>query len=112
MVASTASEVVRFLNALAAGELVTAASWQEMNEGVEVPGASEPWVEPRYGLGLMIDEASPWGLLVGHGGEGPGTMGIAVHLPKKRATVCLLINAEEQAKTHELEWRLLRDLAG
>ena len=27
---------------------------------------------PAYGLGLMLDAASPYGLTAGHGGGGPG----------------------------------------
>ena len=36
--------------------------------GFDAPG----FVRPSYGLGLMTDPGFPGGLLIGHGGGGPG----------------------------------------
>ncbi|MEZ5726706.1 MAG: hypothetical protein R3E48_01065 [Burkholderiaceae bacterium] len=39
------------------------------------------YVEPGYGLGLMIDRGWPHGGLYAHGGDGPGFNTWAMHLP-------------------------------
>ena len=100
VIASTASDVARFLDALFAGRLVTKASLAEMTRltRVPVPGsqadpATRPyeWREPSYGLGLMVDPAAPWGPIYGHNGGGPGYSASAFHAPELTgATVCVL----------------------
>ena len=89
VVASTASDVVRFLDALFRGELLSRQSLARMTELVVVP--PDPAVasseqdphsrrgRPSYGLGLMGDPASPWGLVVGHNGGGPCYSASAFH---------------------------------
>jgi D-alanyl-D-alanine carboxypeptidase len=81
VVASTASDVVRFLDGLFRGELLSRDALARMTE--LVPVSTDPPVDssgedlpsrygkPSYGLGLMGDPASPWGLVVGHNGGGP-----------------------------------------
>ena len=81
VVATTASELVRFLDGLFRGELLSRHSLARMTELVPVPtdpseassGQELPSRrgKPSYGLGLMGDPASPWGLVVGHNGGGP-----------------------------------------
>lgn len=100
VIASTASDVARFLDALFAGRLVTQASLAEMTRltRVPVPGsqadpATRPyeWREPSYGLGLMADLAAPWGPIYGHNGGGPGYAASVFHAPELNgATVCVL----------------------
>jgi D-alanyl-D-alanine carboxypeptidase len=66
---STAADQRRFWTALAAGELCDLAVLTESVEiGFDVPG----FVRPSYGLGVMTDPGRPDGLLIGHGGGGPG----------------------------------------
>lgn len=73
LVASTAAETARFLFALLGGALLSPASLGAMLTPVRVPIASHPlFREPSYGLGVMIDPAAEGGILVGHGGGGPG----------------------------------------
>ena len=43
-----------------------------MLEPTLVPGDYAPFRQPAYGLGVMIDALSPYGLVAGHGGGGPG----------------------------------------
>lgn len=73
LVGSTAAETARFLFALLGGALLTPASIAAMLTPVRVPIANHPlFREPSYGLGLMLDPAADGGILVGHGGGGPG----------------------------------------
>jgi D-alanyl-D-alanine carboxypeptidase len=66
---STAADQRRFWTALAAGELCDLAVLTESVEiGFDAPG----FVHPSYGLGVMTDPGHPGGLLIGHGGGGPG----------------------------------------
>ena len=67
--ASTSGDQRRFWTALAAGELCDLASLTDSVEiGFEAPG----FVRPSYGLGVMTDPGRSDGLLIGHGGGGPG----------------------------------------
>ena len=67
--ASTAADQRRFWTALAAGELCDLAVLTKSVEiGFEAPG----FIRPSYGLGVMTDPGHPRGLLIGHGGGGPG----------------------------------------
>jgi D-alanyl-D-alanine carboxypeptidase len=101
VVASTASDVARFLDALFRGALLSPASLAEMTTLVAVPvdpsdrspasDARPRWTTPSYGLGLMGDPASPWGLVVGHNGGGPCYSASAFHaFALGGATVCAM----------------------
>jgi D-alanyl-D-alanine carboxypeptidase len=89
VVASTASDVVRFLDGLFRGDVLSRQSLALMTELVAVPtepldASSEQappsrYRRPSYGLGLMGDPASPWGLIVGHNGGGPCYSASAFH---------------------------------
>jgi len=45
------------------------------------PLPSRPFVAPTYGLGLMIDLQSPFGRMVGHTGQGPGSTAAVYSFP-------------------------------
>src|SRR5262249_24106993 len=91
VVASTPSETARFFDALFCRGLVSPESLQEMTKLVPLPVdplvrpvATEPPPrrgKPSYGLGIMGDPESPWGLLWGHNGGGPGYRTSAFHAP-------------------------------
>ena len=67
--ASTHADQHRFWAALASGELCDLAVLTDAVEiGFDAPG----FVRPSYGLGVMTDPGWPGGLLIGHGGGGPG----------------------------------------
>ena len=73
LVASTAAETARFLHALLNGSLLAPPSLAAMLTPVRVPVAGHPvFRQPCYGLGVMLDPEAEGGLLVGHGGGGPG----------------------------------------
>ena len=56
-------------------------SFRVTSEAVRVPSEHPLFREPSYGLGLMLDPGSPYGLLAGHGGGGPGYSAGALVLP-------------------------------
>jgi D-alanyl-D-alanine carboxypeptidase len=107
VVASTPSEIARFFDALFCAHLVSSQSLQEMTTLVPVPErAVEPplrWGKPSYGLGIMGDPASSWGLLWGHNGGGPGYRASAFHAPDLGGvSVCAMCALEEDSKAEEL----------
>ncbi len=72
-VAATALDLVRFFDGLLSGALVTEpALVNEMLLEAPVEEDHRWMVKPAYGLGLMIDPASPYGAVAGHTGGGPG----------------------------------------
>jgi D-alanyl-D-alanine carboxypeptidase len=106
VIASTASELVRLLDGLFRGELLSRSSLDQMMEWVPVP--NEPsrvsskqsgaprWRRPSYGLGVMADPLSPWGLVVGHNGGGPCYSASAFHARNLAgASVCAMGAIEE-----------------
>jgi hypothetical protein len=59
--------------------------------------------EPGYGLGLMGDPASPWGLLVGHSGGGPCYSASAFHaFDLGGLSVCVMGAIEENFSAEEI----------
>ncbi|MGH0034671.1 MAG: serine hydrolase [Myxococcota bacterium] len=112
-VTSTASEIARFLQGLFAGRLVSESSLEAMTTAVPVPEAPPQWEQPGYGLGLMLDRASPWGRLAGHGGGGPGYHSAAFRAsgPDGRGVaVCALCASERDGQAEDLV-RATLDLA-
>ncbi|MEZ4675397.1 MAG: serine hydrolase domain-containing protein [Caldilineaceae bacterium] len=113
VVASPPSEIARFYHALFGGQLLTAASLQEMTTLIRVPGEHRLWGEPSYGLGIMGDPASPVGLLWGHNGGGPGYSASAFHAPNlngRAVTVCVMSASEGGFAVEEVVVDLLKRL--
>lgn len=122
VVASTASELVRFLDGLFRGELLSRRSLAQMTELVVVPmdpsedsSAQDPpsrLGQPSYGLGLMGDPASPWGLTVGHNGGGPCYSASAFHaFDLGGASVCAMGAIEEGFDAEGVVFDVLDHLA-
>lgn len=123
VIASTPSEMVLFFNHLFAGRLLPQHGLEEMKVLVPVPTAvsspSEPlrWIKPGYGLGLMGDSASPWGLLFGHNGGGPGYSASAFHAPELGGmTVCAMGAIEQGFQAEDIvfsvfDWFASEDFA-
>jgi D-alanyl-D-alanine carboxypeptidase len=122
VVASTASDLVRFLDGLFRGELLSRHSLAKITELVSVPtdpaasAERDPpsrWGRPSYGLGLMGDPASPWGLIVGHNGGGPCYSASAFHaFDLGGASVCAMGAIEESFIAENLVFDVLDHLAG
>lgn len=98
VVASTASDIVRFYEGLFTGVVVPPALLDEMRTVVRAATPStQRFVSPSYGLGLIADLASPYGPLYGHSGGGPGYTSAALHVIPPRGepvTVAVLSNTE------------------
>ena len=113
VIASTASDIVRFLDSLFQGRLLSRRSLEEMTKLVRVPmdpDASAAWsrsplrtTTPSYGLGLMADPASPWVLLLGHIGGGPCFCASAFHAADLGGiSVCAMGAIEEGFSAEEV----------
>lgn len=122
VIASTASDLARFLDALFRGELLSPQSLASMTELVAVPpdraGASSGHDRhprrgrPSYGLGLMGDPASPWGRVVGHNGGGPCYSASAFHaFDLGGASVCAMGAIEEGFSAEGVVFDVLDQLA-
>jgi D-alanyl-D-alanine carboxypeptidase len=114
VIASTASEVSTFLQALFSGRLLQPDSMAAMVEAVPVRQAGGRWQRPGYGLGLMIDQAMPMGLVRGHNGGGPGYSGSAFGAWREgvlQATVTALVGGG-QGDAEALTFQALASLAG
>jgi D-alanyl-D-alanine carboxypeptidase len=121
VVASTASDLVSFVDGLFRGMLLSRKSLDEMTRLVPVPADPGPPPEqnvrvrrgtPSYGLGLMGDPTSPWGLVVGHNGGGPCYSASVFHaVDLDGATVCAMGAIEDDFSAEELVFDVLDDLA-
>jgi D-alanyl-D-alanine carboxypeptidase len=84
VVISTAGELARFFESHSEGALLSAAMMEAMAEPQIVPVTHPFFTQPAYGLGLMLDPQSPYGLVAGHGGGGPGYATAAFRFPNVR----------------------------
>ncbi len=94
---TTALDAARSLDALFAGAIVPPALVAELARPVHTFDDHPIFRQPAYGLGLMLDLASPWGVLAGHAGEGPGYSTAAFRFPDlggRPATIAALANGE------------------
>ncbi len=67
---------------MTAGELCDLA---RLTESVEIGFDAPGFVRPSYGIGLMTDPGWEDGLLVGHGGGGPGYAAACFALVRERS---------------------------
>jgi D-alanyl-D-alanine carboxypeptidase len=76
-------DVVQFMHRLFTGALLPPPLLAAMRErrSVEAVLTGRPWLTAGYGLGLMMDIASPHGLCIGHSGQGPASVSAAYHFP-------------------------------
>jgi CubicO group peptidase (beta-lactamase class C family) len=79
----TPIEAALFLHRLMTGDLVSGGFLADMRAPYALGGPVEgrPWRTAGYGLGLMVDVASPRGRCIGHTGGGPGSVAAAYHFP-------------------------------
>jgi D-alanyl-D-alanine carboxypeptidase len=77
------SDVTRFMHGLFTGMLLPLPLRNEMckRHPIEVDLPDRPWRTKGYGLGVMMDIASPHGLCIGHSGQGPDSVSAAYHFP-------------------------------
>jgi D-alanyl-D-alanine carboxypeptidase len=115
-VAGTASDTVRFLDALAGGRVVLPSTLDQMTDLSPVPPSHVPvggieWVTPSYGLGLMGDPDGPLGPIWGHNGGGPGYTSGAFHALDAGASACALCAREDPFLAELLVWDALSTLS-
>jgi hypothetical protein len=73
--------------------------------GFDAPG----FVRPSYGLGLMTDAGWPGGLLIGHGGGGPGYAAAAFAVVRDESRrVEILLSGDEGEDVQAAALRRLR----
>ena len=107
---STASDQRRFWTALAAGEVCDLAVLTDSVEiGFEAPG----FVRPSYGLGVMTDPGRTDGLLIGHGGGGPGYAAACFALVRERddPLVAIELSGDERVDVQAEALDVLRERA-
>jgi CubicO group peptidase (beta-lactamase class C family) len=106
----TPAEAALFLHRLLADRLLPPGLLEIMCQphplGGPVPG--RPWRTAGYGLGLMIDVASPRGRCLGHTGQGPGSTSAAYHFPDldPPATAAAFAPVEDQAVVEEVVMKI------
>lgn len=109
LVGATASDVARLFDALVGGRIFGKAMLAEMFTPV-LTGTEHRWIRtPAYGLGVMIDAGSPYGLVVGHAGGGPGYTTAAFHFPDvngERVTIVALANRDHREIGTEIVFTL------
>ncbi|CAO3436459.1 serine hydrolase domain-containing protein [Azospirillum argentinense] len=116
VVAATAADIADLLHALFAGGLLPGAAAARMQESFPVPGTmrGRPWVEPGYGLGLMVERDGQAGPYWGHTGGGPGGSACAYHFPARKpgeepVTVALFTDGEDN---DQAEWMTVEAVEG
>lgn len=98
VVVATAPELAQIIDALFTDRLLTVRSRAAMLEPVLVPHQHPLFQQPAYGLGVMIDPQSSYGIIAGHGGGGPGYSAGALHIPNvhgHRITSIVLGNRDQ-----------------
>jgi len=77
------TDIVRFMHGIFTGALLPPRLRHDMRQRHPVTAElkDRPWRTAGYGLGLMMDIASPLGLCVGHSGQGPDSVAAAYHFP-------------------------------
>jgi CubicO group peptidase (beta-lactamase class C family) len=97
----TPGEAALFLHRLMIGRLVSGELLAAMRVPYPLssPLEGRPWRTAGYGLGLMVDVASPRGRCLGHTGQGPGSVAAAYHFPDLNPprTTAAFAPVEEQA---------------
>jgi D-alanyl-D-alanine carboxypeptidase len=112
VIASTPSDIARFVDALFCRGFLPGRSLQEMTTlvpiGPEVTAAAARWRKPGYGLGIMGDPESSWGRLWGHNGDGPGYTTSVLHAPDLGgASVCAMCAVEGDARAEQMVFTVL-----
>ena len=107
VVAATALDTARLLHGLFTGGLLPPALLARMTAAEPVSGSmrGRPWVEPGYGLGLMVELDPQAGPCWGHTGGGPGCTPAAYHVPgAKPLTVAVFTDGEDGGQAEWMVW--------
>ncbi|WP_315791204.1 serine hydrolase domain-containing protein [Fischerella sp. JS2] len=113
VVISTAPELAKMIEALFFNKIISSAFTEQMLCPAYVVGKHPLFEKPAYGLGLMIDLASPYGRVAGHGGGGPGYSVAALHFPNlagSRITIAASTNQDQNDYSFVLVFKLVEIL--
>ncbi|MEO1393807.1 MAG: serine hydrolase domain-containing protein [Cyanobacteria bacterium J06634_5] len=114
LIASTTQETARFYHALFCEELLSQAMLNHLRKPVSIGFKDPHFGNPCYGLGVMIDTQSKYGLMYSHGGQGPGFRPWVVHLPSfegRALTLAIFANTSSSAIPLSLAGDLLSQLS-
>ncbi|MBD2778304.1 serine hydrolase [Iningainema tapete] len=98
VVVSTAPELAKIIDALFTGKILNPLFVNQMLTPVHLLGKHSLFQLLGYGLGLFLDVESPYRMVGGHTGEGPGYSVAAFHFPKladSRVTVVAFVNRDQ-----------------
>ncbi|MBP2295288.1 serine hydrolase domain-containing protein [Azospirillum rugosum] len=107
VVAATALDTARLLHGLFTAGLLAPQLAARMVSSWPVPGQmrGRPWVEPGYGLGLMVERDPQAGPCWGHTGGGPGCTPTAYHFPGPTPlTIAVFTDGEDG---DQAEWMVM-----
>jgi D-alanyl-D-alanine carboxypeptidase len=107
---STVADQRRFWTALAAGDLC---DLEQLTESVEIGFAAPGFVQPSYGIGVMTDPGRTDGLLIGHGGGGPGYVAACFALVRERddPLVAMELSGDERVDVQARALDALQELS-
>lgn len=114
VVASTPADMAEFCRRLFTGAVLSRDSLAAMTTLTPVPGAPPRYGRPCYGLGIMADCASRFGMLLGHNGGGPGYGASVFHAPDHHGgplTVCAMVACEAPDLAERLVMAVLEETA-
>jgi D-alanyl-D-alanine carboxypeptidase len=114
VVIAAASDLASINDAIFSGQLLGPKSRAAMLEAIPVQVKHSLFQQPGYGLGVMIDTASRFGIMAGHGGGGPGYSAGFVHLPDvhgRRITAAALANCDQSDLGLQVAFELAESVA-
>ncbi len=95
LIVSTTEDVVKFFDGVFSGKILDSQYLQQMLTLVPTSIRHFWYKKCCYGLGIMADSESGYGVMYGHGGSGPGYNTWAMHLPNfhgSRVTLAIFCN--------------------
>jgi D-alanyl-D-alanine carboxypeptidase len=93
------ADAALFMHRLWSGDLLPADLLTAMRarHALPPPGGGRPWRTGGYGLGVMMDIASPLGAMLGHSGRGPDSVSAAYHFPAASRSVAAFAPVTQEA---------------
>jgi CubicO group peptidase (beta-lactamase class C family) len=98
-------DAATLLDRLMRGELFPEAFLREMCDARPLPGVpvnaldtGRPWLDPAYGLGVMIGHTADGASWVGHTGAGPGSVIAVYHCAARATTVAAVGPGDDQGR--------------
>jgi D-alanyl-D-alanine carboxypeptidase len=115
VVIASALDLARMFDSILSGQAIDGERRAAMLTAIPVPVKHPLFQQPGYGLGVMVDTGSRWGLMAGHGGGGPGYSAGVIHLPDvhgRRITSAALANSDQSDLGLQVAFELAERMAG